>query len=90
MQFAWKECIEISIYKGENDNEDSDLSDIIGSFREDSDSCAAGTSLQPLDLEAPVVRRPVKVRKATGIPTHVMLLADMQKVIKAQHLFWEK
>ena len=27
------------------------------------------------------------IRKATGIPPHVMLLASMQKVINAQHLF---
>ena len=44
-------------------------------------------TLEPQVTEASVPRRTPRISKATGILMHVMLLADMQKVIKAQHYF---
>ena len=35
-------------------------------------------------------RGSLQIRKATGIPPHVMLLASMQKVINSQHFFLQK
>ena len=47
-------------------------------------------SLEPQDTDASIPRRVTKVSKATGIPTHVMLLADIQKVMEIQHHFLNK
>ena len=69
------------MYEGEYDVPDGELSSIIGAT---SDSSA---SLEPQNTGASISRRTLKVSNATGIPTHVMLLADMQKVIQAQHIF---
>ena len=37
-----------------------------------------------LGSEMTMPRRTQRIRKVTGIPAHVMLMADMQKVIKSQ------
>ena len=51
------------------------------------DPLGDSASLEPQITEASVPRRTPRISKATGIPTHVMLLAHMQKVIEAQHHF---
>ena len=43
--------------------------------------------MEPHVTEASVPRRIPRISKAMGIPTHVILLADMQKVIESQHHF---
>ena len=85
LAYAWEECDIIDVYQGEYDSTDSELSSIIRASANTSQE--TNSSLEPT---AAIPERRLKVTKATGIPTHVMLLADMQKVIKAQHQFLVK
>ena len=69
----WEECSNISVYRGENDSLDSELSNIIGdtggSTRRDSSGDSA--SLKPQEPGVSIPRRTLRISKATGI------LADM-------------
>jgi len=91
VKYAWEECSDISVYRGEYEtHQDGELLSIIGDTsisRTARDPLDDSASLEPHVTEASVPRRIPRISKATGIPTHVMLLADMQKVIEAQHLF---
>ena len=78
-KYALEECSNISVYGGEYIVQERELSSII-----------ADTSMivrDPLDfstsLEPQVTDAYPRIPKAIGILTHVMLLADMQKVIEA-------
>ena len=73
--------------RGEYDKPDDELATIIG---QTSLSHTENTSSEIPPPEEPTLRIVPRVTKATGIPLHVMLLADMQKVITAQHLFLVK
>ena len=91
VKYAWEECSDISVFRGEYDTmKDGELSttitigDTVTNTRDPLDD---SVSLEPQVTEASVPRRTPRISKATGIPTHVMLLADMQKVIEAQHHF---
>ena len=46
--------------------------------------------LEPQNTDGTIPVRTFKIHKATGIPAHVMLLADMQRVMIAQHTFLHK
>ena len=74
----------IDVYQGQYDSPDSEITSII---QRNTTSQTTNPSLEPTST---IPERELKVTKATGIPMHVMLLADMQKVIKAQHEFLVK
>ena len=71
----------ISVYWGEYDVPDGDFSSIIVATSD----CSA--SLEPQEIRATIQRWSLGVSKTTGIPMHVMLLADMQNVIQVKHIF---
>ena len=84
VKYAWEEALHITVYRGEYDQPDDELATIIG---QTSPSHTENTSSEIPPPEEPTLRMVPRVTKATGIPSHVMLLADMQKVITAQHMF---
>ena len=88
VKHAWEECSDIAVFIGEYDTmiKDGELLTIIGdTFMNSRDPLDDSASLERQVLEASIPRRTPRISKTTGIPTHVMLLADMQKVIEAQH-----
>lgn len=92
VKYAWEECSDIVVFRGEYDTtgKDGELSSItaVGDTGTNTrDPLNDSASLEPQVTVASVPRRTPRISKATGIPTHVMLLADMQKVIEAQHHF---
>ena len=92
VHYAWEECQEISIYKGENHSEDSEIMKFIRVYNNNDKDKTANDSvyLEHQNIDGTIPVQTFKVRKATGIPAHVMLLADMQRVIYAQHTFLHK
>ena len=91
VKYAWEECSNISVYKGGYNVQDCELLSIIGDTeRIVRDPLDYSASLEPQDTEASVLRRIPRISKATCITTHIMLLADIQKVIEAQHHFLVK
>lgn len=85
VNYVWEECSDISVYRRDNDSLDSDLPSIIGDTGQTTrrDSLGNSASLEPQETGASIPRRTLLILKATGIPTHVMLLADMQRVIES-------
>lgn len=93
VHYAWEECQEISIYKGENHSEDSEITNFIRVYDNNKDKRDKGNDsvcLEPQNTDGTIPVRTFKIRKAMGIPAHVMLLADMQRVMIAQHTFLHK
>ena len=93
VHYAWEECQEISIYKRENHSEDSELTNFIRVYDNNKDKRDKGNDsvcLEPQNTDGTIPVRTFKIHKATGIPAHVMLLADMQRVMIAQHTFLHK
>ena len=44
-------------------------------------------SLQPQETQASIPRGALRILKATGNPTHTMVLAGIQRIIKNQYMF---
>ena len=85
VDYAWDEDIEVEVYSI-SCRDMSDRKEVGKASGELSGSISAnGSSVTgSLGSEKTMPRRTQRIRKATGIPAHVMLMADMQKVIKSQ------
>ena len=80
INYAWDEDVEVEVYKNQDgiqqvEEASGELSGSTGN--ESSDTVSLGS-------EKTMPRRTQRIRKATGIPAHVMLMADMQRVIRSQ------
>ena len=76
---AWDEDVEVEVYK----NQDG-LQQVEEASGELSGSTGDKSSEFSLESEKTMPRRTQRIWKATGIPAHVMLMADMQRVIRYQ------
>ena len=82
VDYAWDEDVKVEVYKGQTGDRNKMAGDDVsgelsGSENKSSDSVSLGS-------EKTMPRRTLRIRKATGIPSHVMLMADMQKFIRSQ------
>ena len=86
-KYAWEECSNISVH-GEYNVQEHELSSIIaGPSMIIRDPLDFSTSLEPQVTDASIPRKIPRISKAIDILTHVILLADIQKVIEAQRHF---
>ena len=80
VSYAWEEeSLEVDVFRGMREQDEGLLSDNTGSTAVDNDASLESD----LDQIMPVEDNR-QIRKATGIPMHVMLMADMQRVVSSQ------
>ena len=81
VSYAWEEeSMEIDIFRGAEEQDQSLLSSSVGSESgadQNSPLGSDGNQVVPIGDDR-------RIRKATGIPAHVILMADMQRVVRSQ------
>ena len=79
INYAWDEDVKVEVYKKQDGIQVQEASGELSGSTGDESSVTFS-----LGSEKTMPRRTQRIRKATGIPAHVMLMADMQKVIHSQ------
>ena len=87
VSYAWEEeSLEVDVFRGRREEDEGLLSDNHNTDNHNTGSTAVDndSSLESDLGQMMTVEDNRQIRKATGIPMHVMLMADMQRVVSSQ------